>query len=119
MYNNSKEKKEEFVKATDIVIDGTRLDRIENKIDSLSEAMISLARAEERLIAIETTNNQQYERVNRLSTKIDAVEKDTATEIGRISKEVHEAKMTTNAVNKLFWAIFMAVLGAVSAVLIK
>jgi len=31
----------------------SRLDRIEEKIDKLSDAMIALARAEERLIAIE------------------------------------------------------------------
>ena len=48
-----------------------RLNRIEEKIDKLSEAMISLARAEEKLIGLEGKYLSQYERVNRLSEKID------------------------------------------------
>ena len=43
-----------------------RLTRIEEKIDKLSEAMISIARAEEKLIAIETAHQNQYKRINRL-----------------------------------------------------
>jgi uncharacterized protein Yka (UPF0111/DUF47 family) len=51
-----------------------RLSRIEEKIDKLSDAMISLARAEEKLIAIETSNQNQYKRINRMSEKIDNLE---------------------------------------------
>lgn len=51
-----------------------RLTRIEEKIDKLSEAMISIARAEEKLIAIETAHQNQYKRINRLSEKIDNLE---------------------------------------------
>ena len=43
-----------------------RLDRIEDKIDKLSDAMVSLARAEEKLIAIEKNNHSSLERMNRL-----------------------------------------------------
>ena len=41
-----------------------RLSRIEEKIDKLSDAMISLARAEEKLLSIETSNQNQYKRIN-------------------------------------------------------
>ena len=42
-----------------------RLDRIESKIDTLSDAMIQLARAEEKLSNIESNTRNQYERLNR------------------------------------------------------
>jgi DNA repair ATPase RecN len=54
--------------------DNSRLERIEKKIDQLSEAMISLARAEEKLIAIEKNNFAQYERMNAHSVKLDDIE---------------------------------------------
>ena len=41
-----------------------RLDRIEDKIDKLSDAMVSLARVE-KLIAIEKNNHSAVERMNR------------------------------------------------------
>jgi hypothetical protein len=49
----------------------TRLSRIESKIDQLSDAMITLARAEEKLIAVERANSTMYDRLNRHSEKID------------------------------------------------
>ena len=51
-----------------------RLTRIEKKIDKLSDAMISLARAEEKLLAIEASNQFQYMRLDRLADKIDNLE---------------------------------------------
>lgn len=54
-----------------------RLSRIEVKIDKLSEAMISLARAEEKLLGIESSNNAQYQRINKLSEKLDNLESKT------------------------------------------
>ena len=50
-----------------------RLDRIEEKIDKLADAMISLARAEERISAVAEQQAHQTERLNRLSEKIDGV----------------------------------------------
>ncbi len=52
-----------------------RLDRIEEKIDKLADAMIALARAEEKLIAIEKNNHSNMERMNRFSMKLDDIEK--------------------------------------------
>ena len=53
----------------------TRLDRIEEKLDSLTEAMVALARAEEKIAGIKEDQLMMYERVNRLSAKLDDVEK--------------------------------------------
>lgn len=92
----------------DIVIDASRLDRIEEKIDKLSDAMISLARAEERLISIETNNANQYERINKMSLKID-----------NLQSEVDKAKYTNRAISKLFWVILASISGTLAAVFIK
>jgi len=80
-----------------------RLDRIEEKIDKLSEAMIHLARAEEKLIAIERSNQNQFERINRLSAKIDAIQ-----------DQVNSQAAIVNVVNKVFWIAIVAVAGAVA-----
>jgi predicted nuclease with TOPRIM domain len=52
----------------------SRLARIEDKIDKLSDAMIDLARAEEKLINIEKANSQHFERMNRFSMRMDDME---------------------------------------------
>ena len=75
----------------------SRLDRIEQKIDDLSQAMISLARAEEKLTSIEKNNFASYERMNRFSRKLDQLE-----------KIVHDNARTTAFITRLFW-IFVTV----------
>ena len=70
----------------------TRLNRIEEKIDKLSDAMISLARTEEKLIQIEKSNATTYERMNRFSQKLDEIEKkvdENAHTVGIINKVVY------------------------------
>lgn len=62
-----------------------RLARIEDKIDKLSDAMIDLARAEEKLINIEKANSQHFERMNRFSMRMDDME-DTVQEQGKTVK---------------------------------
>ena len=80
-----------------------RLERIEKKIDDLSTAMISLARAEEKLLSIEKNNFASYERMNRLSRKIDDIEKLTI-----------ENSRTVSFINRVFWiALTVAISGGV------
>ena len=62
-----------------------RLARIEDKIDKLSDAMIDLARAEEKLINIEKANSQHFERMNRFSMRMDELE-DVVQEQGKTVK---------------------------------
>jgi hypothetical protein len=40
--------------------ESTRLDRIEEKIDKLSDAVVSIARAEEKLAGLESLNIEQH-----------------------------------------------------------
>jgi len=62
-----------------------RLARIEDKIDKLSDAMINLARAEEKLINIEKANSQHFERMNRFSQRMDDIE-DNVNDQGKTVK---------------------------------
>lgn len=75
----------------------SRLDRIERKIDDLSDAMISLARAEEKLTSIEKNNFAHYERMNRFSRKLDNLE-----------KIVNDNARTVSIITRFFW-IFVTV----------
>lgn len=75
----------------------SRLDRIERKIDDLSDAMISLARAEEKLTSIEKNNFAHYERMNRFSRKLDSLE-----------KIVNDNARTVSIITRFFW-IFVTV----------
>lgn len=52
-----------------------RLDRIEEKLDKLGDAMISIARTEEKMLAMEQKYAAHYERMNRFSEKLDSIEK--------------------------------------------
>ena len=76
-----------------------RLARIEDKIDKLSDAMIDLARAEEKLINIEKANSQHFERMNRFSMRMDDIE-DTVQEQGKTvilsSHQLSEIEMIAN-----------------------
>ena len=68
-----------------------RFDRIENKIDKLSDAMVSLARTEEKIMAMETDRSNTIERLNRHSEKIDELN-DLVKENSRITSNI--AKIT-------------------------
>jgi len=83
--------------------DDARLDRIEDKIDKLSEAMITIARAEEKLISMEQKYAAQYDRMNKFSTKLDDLE-----------KLVTQNATTINTINKLFWIAIISMAGAIA-----
>ena len=79
-----------------------RLDRIEEKIDKLADAMISLARAEEKINTLNDDHTKMYERINRLSEKLD-----------EIQLKVDDNSRTVQLINKMFWVIIVAVTGAI------
>ena len=81
----------------------TRLERIENKLDKLADAMISLARAEEKIEAMSDEHEKQYARINRLSVKIDEIE-----------RIVLDNQRTVNLTSKLFWVVVVAASGAIA-----
>ena len=81
-----------------------RLDRIEEKIDRMADAMISIARAEEKILAIEQKHSTQYDRINKLSEKMD-----------QLTTAVAENSRTTTAFQKAFWMVFAAAISAAIA----
>lgn len=84
--------------------DDSRLDRIEQKIDKLSEAMITVARAEEKLISMEQKYAAQYDRMNKFSEKLDELE-----------RIVTQNAATVNTINKMFWVAIIAMAGAIAS----
>ena len=90
------------------VAEAHRLDRIENKIDKLSDAVISLARAEEKLINLENDRNIMLDKITRIEEKIDNVD-----------LRMTEQETTSRVVIKVFWIVLTALVGACVAYLIK
>lgn len=84
----------------------SRFDRIEAKIDKLSDAMISLARAEEKLMAIESDRANMTERLNRHSEKID-----------ELNDMVKENSRITGVMVKITWLIAGAMVAGLTKML--
>ena len=82
----------------------TRLDRIETKLDQLTDAMVMLARAEERLAGLKDDHDRSFERMNRLSHKLDDIE-----------RQVQDNANTVRVINKLFWVAVIAIAGSIAA----
>jgi len=80
-----------------------RLNRIEEKIDKMSEAIIQMARFEEKLDNYEKYGDESWARMNRFSEKLD-----------RIEKKVDDNAHTVGLINKLFWVAIVAFAGAVT-----
>lgn len=79
-----------------------RLDRIEEKIDKLADAMVSLARTEEKILAMEQNHRNQYERMNRFSEKLDNIE-----------RKVNENAHIVNIISKIAYITSASVIGAI------
>lgn len=81
-----------------------RLDRIEEKLDNLTDAMISLARAEEKIVTIKEAQDNGWERMNHFSKKLDSIE-----------DQVRDNANTVSVINKLFWVAVVAIAGSIAA----
>ena len=79
----------------------TRFDRIEAKLDKLAEVVVTMARAEEKIIALQDDHENMRERLNKLSVKLD-----------EIQKTVDDNSRTVGIINKIGMALIVAVLGA-------
>ena len=84
-----------------------RLDRIENKLDKLSEAIISIARAEEKIISMEKFMHQQMDQILEQGKRLEDVE-----------KKVFANASTINIINKLFWIVMAAAATAITTMVI-
>jgi len=74
-----------------------RLTRIEEKIDKLSDVLISLARLEEKLLSSELNTTVAYQRIERQVERIDQL----ATRVTRVESSVGDTK-------KLIYILFTA-----------
>lgn len=83
-----------------------RLDRIEEKIDKLADAMVSLARTEEKILSMEQQNQNNYNRMNKFSEKLDSIE-----------RKVNDNAHTVQVINKVAWVVGASVIGAIVKVL--
>ena len=78
-----------------------RLDRIEQKIDMLGEAMVNMARLEEKIGALKTELSRLYRD-----------QKSTSEELARLTIAVADNARTSSWVNRIAYAVLAA--GAVA-----
>ena len=79
--------------------DKTRLDRIENKIDKLSETVIAIARAEEKLLNLENARNDILDTLYEHEERLD-----------KHAERLNAGATTLNSINKVFWLLVAAVI---------
>ena len=84
-----------------------RLDRIEEKIDKMSEAIIALARAEEKIITLTSFSKQQSEQIQSVINRVD-----------RIEDMVKDNASTVGVINKIFWIVMASAATVITGMLI-
>ena len=84
-----------------------RLDRLEEKIDKLSEAIIALARAEEKIITLTLFSKQNSEQIQSVINRVD-----------RIEELVRANSNTVNFINKIFWIIMASTATLITGMLL-
>jgi hypothetical protein len=81
-----------------------RLTRMEEKIDKLSDAIISIARAEEKLIQLGTLTDVLFKKIDDMGERLIELEKTTA-----------ETKAFMNGFNRMTWVFVSGLLTALAA----
>lgn len=79
-------------------LDAERFERIENKLDKLADAVIAMARAEEKLIQLDSDRTNTY---NQLSAHAALI-----TELTRTQGKHDDV---INGIKKIFWTAFTSV----------
>lgn len=74
-----------------------RLGRLENKIDKLAEAVVSLARVEEQLITVFKNQTHMEQRIESIDSKVDG-----------LAESMAEAR----TMERLIWVVVVAAVGA-------
>lgn len=80
--------------------DNYRLDRIEEKIDKLSDTVVALARAEEKLINLEGSRQSILDTLDTHEQRLD-----------KHDARLNEGDVTLNTITKLFWIVVTAAVG--------
>ena len=81
-----------------------RLDRIEEKMDKMSDVLVSLARFVEKMDAYNEYRERSWDRMNKFSQKLDVIE-----------KMCDDNARTVQTINKLFWIAIIAISGSIAA----
>lgn len=81
-----------------------RLDRIEKNMDRMSDAIVTLARAEEKILTLTAFSKQQSEEIKIISKRMDSLE-----------DCVRSNSQTITVINKFFWLVMAATTAAVAA----
>ena len=84
-----------------------RLTRIEEKVDKLSDAIISIARAEEKLIQLGTLTDVLFKKIEDMNSRMMDMEKSVA-----------ETKAFMNGFNKITWVFVSGLLTALAAAVV-
>ena len=82
-----------------------RLDRIEEKIDKLSDAIVSIARAEEKLIQLGTLTDVLFKKIEDMNSRMIEMEKTTA-----------ETKAFMTSFNKVTWVFVSGLITALAGI---
>lgn len=75
-----------------------RLSRVEKKIDTLQEAIVSLARVEERLVTVFNRQTNIEDKVNAIESKVD---------------ELTANMISSKLLERFIWVIVVASIGAI------
>ena len=84
-----------------------RLTRIEEKVDKLSDAIISIARAEEKLIQLGTLTDVLFKKIEDMNSRMMEMERSVA-----------ETKAFMNGFNKITWVFISGLLTALAAAVV-
>jgi len=85
-----------------------RLTRFEHKLDGINDALVSLARIEERVTTILKHNDRIHEQVRELDVRLDALESSSA---------VHEFSLGKG--ERLFWLCATVLAGVIASGVVK
>tara|TARA_Y100000385_G_scaffold289942_1_gene361106 strand:- start:147 stop:461 length:315 start_codon:yes stop_codon:yes gene_type:complete len=96
-------KKGKPVTTKDHLDQNNRLGRIETKLDQLSEAIVSIARAEERITVLAKYGEQQASQILKIVERLEALE-----------QKVSSNEIVVNVINKLFWILVTGIVGGVT-----
>jgi predicted nucleic acid-binding Zn-ribbon protein len=88
--------------------DQNRLDRIEVKIDRLSETVVAIARAEEKLVSLEESKKEIWHTIDTHEDRLDKHE-----------ERLNSGATTINTINQLFWILIAAAAAGIVSIWIQ
>tara|TARA_R100000734_G_C3316888_1_gene109620 strand:+ start:1932 stop:2216 length:285 start_codon:yes stop_codon:yes gene_type:complete len=81
---------------------GKRLEKIEDKLDKLSEAVVSIARIEERVTTVLKQNDRLFSNFEKLELRVDKVE-----------TQANINAKTVSVTERFIWIVLSAIVAAI------